>query len=198
MRRGVMCWEVAALSRRHSPRGHNLSTYVSESPTGFGRSEMGSKLVSDTVPVRWQLQDELCVLLGFACFSVVFFACKVVAGSVAAGGAIMGSRSRMLALNSRSASQNGRLSPYGQVRGSSMGGGGAQSMGGGGGPLPAAILEQKIQSQHMEIQSLLTENQRLAATQVALRQELAAAQQEMQRMTSMVAGIAHKQQCLSF
>jgi len=69
-----------------------------------------------------------------------------------------------------------------------MGGGGGQNMGGGGGPLPAAILEQKIQSQHMEIQSLLTENQRLAATQVALRQELAAAQQEMQRMTSMVAG----------
>lgn len=93
----------------------------------------------------------------------------------------------MLALSARSASQNGRLSPYGQsVRGSSMGGGGVQS--GGGSSLPAAILEQKIQSQHMEIQNLLTENQRLGATQVALRQELAAAQQEMQRMTSMVAG----------
>lgn len=70
--------------------------------------------------------------------------------------------------------------------GSSMGSGGHGM--GGGGPLPAAILEQKMQSQHMEIQSLLTENQRLAATQVALRQELASAQQEMQRMTSMVAG----------
>lgn len=96
----------------------------------------------------------------------------------------MGSRSRMMGLNSRSGGQNGRLSPYGQARGRSMGGG---ASGMGGGPMPG-ILEQKMQAQHMEIQSLLSENQRLAATQVALRQELAAAQQEMQRMTSMVSG----------
>lgn len=58
----------------------------------------------------------------------------------------------------------------------------------GGGPMPA-ILEQKIQSQHMEIQSLLSENQRLAATHVALRQELASAQQEMARLTAMLTGV---------
>lgn len=52
-----------------------------------------------------------------------------------------------------------------------------------------AILEQKIQSQHMEIQSLLSENQRLAATHVALRQELASAQQEMARLTAMLTGV---------
>lgn len=94
----------------------------------------------------------------------------------------MGSRNRMLALNSRSGAQNGRNSPYCQGR-SPMGG----SAGMGGGAMPA-ILEQKIQSQHMEIQGLLSENQRLAATHVALRQELAAAQQEMQHLTSMLSG----------
>jgi hypothetical protein len=94
----------------------------------------------------------------------------------------MGSRNRMMSLNSRSGAQNGRHSPYGQGR-SSMGGSAGMS----GGPMPA-MLEQKIQSQHMEIQSLLSENQRLAATHVALRQELAAAQQEMQRLTSMLSG----------
>ncbi|KAG0581130.1 hypothetical protein KC19_4G227100 [Ceratodon purpureus] len=104
----------------------------------------------------------------------------------------MGSRSRMMALNSRnSGGQNGRLSPYSQVRAGSMGGGaGGMGGGGGGGGGPmSGILEQKMQAQHMEIQSLLSENQRLAATQVALRQELASAQQEIQRMTSMVTGL---------
>jgi len=47
---------------------------------------------------------------------------------------------------------------------------------------PALILEEKIATQHQEIQRLLTENQRLAATHVALRQELAATQQEVQRL----------------
>ena len=94
----------------------------------------------------------------------------------------MGSRNRMLSLSSRSGAQNGRHSPYGQGR-SPMGGSGGM----GGGQMPG-LLEQKIQSQHMEIQALLAENQRLAATHVALRQELASAQQEMQRLTSMLTG----------
>jgi chromosome segregation ATPase len=51
------------------------------------------------------------------------------------------------------------------------------------------MLEQKISTQHNEIQRLLTENQRLAATHVALRQELAAAQQEVQRLQALALGI---------
>lgn len=57
------------------------------------------------------------------------------------------------------------------------------------GPPGPIILEQKLSQQHNEIQRLLTENQRLAATHVALRQELAAAQQEIQRMQAMMQGI---------
>lgn len=58
------------------------------------------------------------------------------------------------------------------------------------GPPPGVLLlEQKITTQHTELQRLLTENQRLAATHVALRQELAAAQQEVQRMQSMIQGL---------
>lgn len=57
------------------------------------------------------------------------------------------------------------------------------------GPPGVLLLEQKVNSQHTELQRLLTENQRLAATHVALRQELAAAQQEVQRMQSMVQGL---------
>jgi hypothetical protein len=53
-----------------------------------------------------------------------------------------------------------------------------------GAPHFAAIqqLEHKLNVQHAEFQQLLTENQRLAATHVALRQELAAAQGEMQKL----------------
>ncbi|KAH7405036.1 hypothetical protein KP509_15G054300 [Ceratopteris richardii] len=47
---------------------------------------------------------------------------------------------------------------------------------------PPLVLEEKVAMQHQEIQRLLTENQRLAATHVALRQELAATQQEVQRL----------------
>lgn len=47
-------------------------------------------------------------------------------------------------------------------------------------PHPALIEER----QHREIQSLLLDNQRLAATHVALKQELAAAQQELRHMSS--------------
>nr|CAD1831591.1 unnamed protein product [Ananas comosus var. bracteatus] len=43
-------------------------------------------------------------------------------------------------------------------------------------------MEQKLAAQHMEMQTLATENQRLAATHSSLRQELAAAQQELQRL----------------
>ncbi|XP_061359827.1 protein FLX-like 1 [Gastrolobium bilobum] len=47
---------------------------------------------------------------------------------------------------------------------------------------PAAILEEQLAAQHQEIQGLLGDNQRLAATHVALKQELEAAQHELQRM----------------
>lgn len=93
----------------------------------------------------------------------------------------------MPVLNARSGPQNGggRPGPYSQVR---------PQMGGppplmSGGP-PPGMFEQKISTQHNEIQRLLTENQRLAATHVALRQELAAAQQEVQRLNSLVAGMS--------
>lgn len=51
-------------------------------------------------------------------------------------------------------------------------------------PLPPhpAIIEERLAGQHQEIQSLLVDNQRLAATHVALKQELEAAQHELQRM----------------
>ncbi|XP_043690250.1 protein FLX-like 1 [Telopea speciosissima] len=51
-------------------------------------------------------------------------------------------------------------------------------------PLPPhpAIIEERLAAQHQEIQGLLIDNQRLAATHVALKQELAAAQHELQRM----------------
>uniref|UniRef100_A0A7I4F8Z4 Uncharacterized protein n=2 Tax=Physcomitrium patens TaxID=3218 RepID=A0A7I4F8Z4_PHYPA len=51
------------------------------------------------------------------------------------------------------------------------------------------LMEQKVTTQHSEIQKLLTENQQIAVTHVALRQELAAAQQEIQRMPSIILGL---------
>jgi chromosome segregation ATPase len=48
-----------------------------------------------------------------------------------------------------------------------------------GGPSPPMMIEQKLAIQHAEIQRLLGENQRLAVTHIALRQELTAAQQEI-------------------
>ncbi|KAG5093033.1 hypothetical protein JHK82_051811 [Glycine max] len=47
---------------------------------------------------------------------------------------------------------------------------------------PPQVMEQKLASQHAEMQRLSTENQRLAATHSVLRQELAAAQHEMQML----------------
>ncbi|CAM6011492.1 unnamed protein product [Sphagnum balticum] len=103
----------------------------------------------------------------------------------------MSNRNRMPVphvLNARSVTQNGpnNLRPlaYGhQVRPQLVGAPPVLS-----GP-PPGMLEQKISTQHSEIQRLLTENQRLAATHVALRQELAAAQQEVQRLQALIAGI---------
>ncbi|XP_061362095.1 protein FLX-like 2 [Gastrolobium bilobum] len=46
-------------------------------------------------------------------------------------------------------------------------------------PPPLHVMEQKLASQHVEMQGLATENQRLAATHGALRQELAVAQHEL-------------------
>ncbi|XP_022941528.1 protein FLX-like 1 isoform X3 [Cucurbita moschata] len=52
------------------------------------------------------------------------------------------------------------------------------------GPLPPhpVIIEERLAAQHQDIQGLLLDNQRLAATHVALKQELEAAQHELQRM----------------
>lgn len=56
---------------------------------------------------------------------------------------------------------------------------------GGGHHLPPhpAILEDRLARQHQDIQALLVDNQRLAATHVALKQELEAATHELQRMS---------------
>ncbi|KAK7273212.1 hypothetical protein RIF29_14261 [Crotalaria pallida] len=56
-------------------------------------------------------------------------------------------------------------------------------------PPPPHVLEQRLTSQHAEMQQLARENQRLAATHVTLRQELAAAQQELQMLHTHVGGM---------
>lgn len=49
-------------------------------------------------------------------------------------------------------------------------------------PPHPVIIEERLAAQHQDIQGLLLDNQRLAATHVALKQELEAAQHELQRM----------------
>ncbi|KAJ7555778.1 hypothetical protein O6H91_05G054800 [Diphasiastrum complanatum] len=49
-------------------------------------------------------------------------------------------------------------------------------------PPSMVLIEHKMATQHAEIQKLLTENQRLAAAHLALRQELASARQEVQHL----------------
>lgn len=51
------------------------------------------------------------------------------------------------------------------------------------------VVEERIIAQHREIQTLLGDNQRLAATHVALKQELAAAQQEISRLSATAASV---------
>lgn len=53
---------------------------------------------------------------------------------------------------------------------------------------PAAIIEERLGAQHQDIQMLLVDNQRLAATHVALKQEVAAAQQQLHEMSRAVGG----------
>ncbi|XP_021290681.1 protein FLX-like 2 isoform X2 [Herrania umbratica] len=54
---------------------------------------------------------------------------------------------------------------------------------------PPEIMEQKLAAQHVEMQRLGTENQRLAATHGTLRQELAAAQHELQILHAQIGAI---------
>ncbi|EOY04334.1 Sarcolemmal membrane-associated protein, putative isoform 1 [Theobroma cacao] len=54
---------------------------------------------------------------------------------------------------------------------------------------PPEIMEQKLAAQHVEMQRLGTENQRLATTHGTLRQELAAAQHELQILHAQIGAI---------
>ena len=54
---------------------------------------------------------------------------------------------------------------------------------------PLQLMEQKLATQHGEMQRLAIENQRLAATHGNLRQELAAAQHELQMLHSQIGSI---------
>lgn len=47
---------------------------------------------------------------------------------------------------------------------------------------PPEVMEQKLAVQHVDMQALAAENQRLASTHATLRQELAAAQHELQML----------------
>lgn len=51
---------------------------------------------------------------------------------------------------------------------------------------PPEVMEQKLVVQHREIQRLAVENQRLASTHGSLRQELAAAQHELQMLHAQI------------
>lgn len=60
--------------------------------------------------------------------------------------------------------------------------------------LPPEIMEQKLAHQHVEMQRLATENQRLAATHSTLRQQLAAAQQDLQRLQTRSGAVNSEQE----
>ncbi|XP_057949394.1 protein FLX-like 1 isoform X2 [Malania oleifera] len=57
------------------------------------------------------------------------------------------------------------------------------------GPPAAAIIEDRLAAQHHEIQALLVDNQRLAATHVALKQELELSQHEIRRMANVLGSV---------
>ncbi|CAB4274634.1 unnamed protein product [Prunus armeniaca] len=54
---------------------------------------------------------------------------------------------------------------------------------------PPQVMEQKLAAQHVEMERLVTENQRLAATHGTLRQELAGAQHELQILHAQIGAI---------
>lgn len=54
---------------------------------------------------------------------------------------------------------------------------------------PPEVMEQKLHAQHGEMQKLAAENQRLAATHGTLRQELAAAQHELQILHAQIGAV---------
>jgi len=54
---------------------------------------------------------------------------------------------------------------------------------------PIELLERRLAGQHEELQRLAMDNQRLGATHVALREELAGTQQELQRMHAQMSAI---------
>ncbi|XP_010943972.1 protein FLX-like 1 isoform X2 [Elaeis guineensis] len=62
-------------------------------------------------------------------------------------------------------------------------------------PPHPAIIEERLAAQHQEIQGLLVDNQRLAATHVALKQELAAVHHEIDRINHAAAS-AHAERDL--
>jgi len=54
---------------------------------------------------------------------------------------------------------------------------------------PPEVLEHKLATQHAEMQRLASENQRLAATHGALRQDLVMSQHELERLRSHIAAL---------
>ncbi|XP_038996367.1 protein FLX-like 2 isoform X2 [Hibiscus syriacus] len=59
---------------------------------------------------------------------------------------------------------------------------------------PPEIMEQKLAAQHVEMQKLGTENQRIAATHGTLRQELAAAQHELQILHAQIGAVTSERE----
>ncbi|KAL5725981.1 hypothetical protein ACHQM5_009056 [Ranunculus cassubicifolius] len=57
---------------------------------------------------------------------------------------------------------------------------------------PVDLLEQKLDAQQVEMQTLATENQRLAATHGTLRHEVAAGQEELKRLQFNIGDIKHE------